>query len=761
MPFIPSQPEHDVQMRSLYVPPKIVEKKQLRNVDRDNKIRIRTYTDFFMKDGHPCRNIFLTGEPGTGKSTFLQNLALQWSTCQRVGADRDIGAHSDVEGDFEDTDTLNRIEFLFHLGLRNANHYCDYVDIIRDQLLRNIYSSKEIYRACRLVESVLESPTSCIVSDGLDEWAHPINGSCHCPSRVKGWTPLICQPHSATIVTTSRPWRLAQLPPSESKTEKHLEIEGVENVEKLGEKIVNVLNKETETSIKFSDIEQRVRESNVHHLLTTPILLLQIVCLHFDGMQLSNSQSKTYASIVEMLIGRQSQDISGISVEAPLDLQKIFSEHFNIRRYWRYFLAVAREAFKQLFPLHGHPSVVFSSDSSGLGTNEKTFALQCGILTEKMSKSFSSHRSHLSFINRSWQEFLAAVYMSENEDLFETVIAPRYQSQTYDVCINDLSQVFVFICGLNIRVAEKMSTLMNTHLTISKSNQRNTSEDFTNLVKKGLHEAESNGFQDYTLSLSYMSFCVKPNEDQNVCIRLIEMNKPNLVSVTIDGFNNDLSSLSHCSALQQLELHYTNLAEQELVPPQTITSIDLNNVTATRGLASLEHCTNLQSLRFLTTDLGDQTLLLPDTVTDINLQSVKMSGGLDLQHCENLLEFTLQDTNLGDNDLILPVNITSIYMNGVTIPKGFKLQGCTQLQSLTLHKTDLRDNKLLLPANIKSIHFDEVTVTGGLESLQYCEQLQDISLNITDIGDHELLLPTNLSSLELYGVKMTGLSWQR
>jgi len=66
---------------------------------------------------------------------------------------------------------------------------------------------------------------------------------CLCISKIKGRTPVICQPHSATIVTTSRPWRLAQLPPIDSMIEKHMNIEGTGDVDELGKHFVNVLNK--------------------------------------------------------------------------------------------------------------------------------------------------------------------------------------------------------------------------------------------------------------------------------------------------------------------------------------------------------------------------------------------------------------------------------------------------------------------------------------------------------------------------------------
>jgi len=147
MPFIPSMQEYEVPMRQLYVAPKIVKKDDKNN----SEVRIKTFTDFLMKDGYLCKNIFLVGKPGTGKSTFTQNLALQWSELQlkSVLVAGDTKWKSD--DNFLDNNTLNMIDILFYVSLRDANDLCSYVDIVRDQLLVHIYSPSELHQATTLV----------------------------------------------------------------------------------------------------------------------------------------------------------------------------------------------------------------------------------------------------------------------------------------------------------------------------------------------------------------------------------------------------------------------------------------------------------------------------------------------------------------------------------------------------------------------------------------------------------------------------------
>jgi len=110
-----------------------------------------------------------------------------------------------------------------------------------------------------------------------------------------------------------------------------MDIEGTGDVRKLGDKIVKVLNEQTGKGIVFQDIEENVQENSVDHLLKIPILLLQIVCLFFDGREVSNSQSKIYASIFDMLISRKPQkSTEGISLNTTQ--LRLFSDKMNIRR---------------------------------------------------------------------------------------------------------------------------------------------------------------------------------------------------------------------------------------------------------------------------------------------------------------------------------------------------------------------------------------------------------------------------------------------
>jgi len=759
-------------MHELFVSPKIVLKDNKRAANRNSEEKeIRSFADFLSTEVSQCKRIYLVGEPGSGKSTFLHFLALKWSEQHIQPSSVDCRGNRPLDDGFQDNKTLQQIDFLFFVSLRGANNYCRYEEIIRDQLLKHIYTlESEQEQADRIVKRVLASPTTCIASDGLDEWAHPTQGSCLCPPEMKGPTPSTCETVSAKIVTSCRPWRLAQLF-NDSMIEKRMNIEGTGNVDELGEKMVNVLNKENgeHQLMDFSKFKQCIREKNVAYLLHTPIILLQFVCLFFNGKGIPYSQCKIYASIIDMFIGHLSkQHLEGGSVHQT-KLQ-VFYDMMNIRKVWNHFVDIAKVAFDQLFPKQGHSAVVFDSKSRKLNEDSKRFDLKCGLLTENKLKSFSDCSCHLSFTHKSFQEFFAAIYLSEHEELFETVIEPRYQPHGYNeyhTCMYDLEQIFVFMAGINAKLAEKMSILMKSHIDTldfkKLSYVDSPSHHLTRLMASVLREADNNDLRDINLCLRYMNLEVKTSDDLDIYQRLISMNKAQLLSLSVIDYKNDLNnfeSIQTCTQLQHLTLASVNLGEHELVLPDNITHITLNDVTMTGGL-SVQHCTQLQHLTLIGMDLGEHELVLPDNITHITLKDVTMTRGLSVKSCTQLHHLTLTGVNLGEHELVLPDNITHITLKAVTMTGGLSVQRCTQLQNFTLIGMNLGKHELVLPDNITHIMLKDVTMTGGL-SVQHCTQLQHLILTGVNLGEHELVLPDNITHITLKAVTMTGeLSVQR
>ena len=70
------------KLRDMYRPPKILEMcKEIRTFKKTEK-QVNTYKGVFLTDNTVNPRIFIQGEAGSGKTTFLAKLALDW--CEGV-----------------------------------------------------------------------------------------------------------------------------------------------------------------------------------------------------------------------------------------------------------------------------------------------------------------------------------------------------------------------------------------------------------------------------------------------------------------------------------------------------------------------------------------------------------------------------------------------------------------------------------------------------------------------------------------------------
>jgi len=391
----------------------------------------------------------------------------------------------------------------------------------------------------------------------------------------------------------------------------------------------------------------------------------------------------------------------------------------------------------------------------------------------------------LSFTHKTFQEFLAAVYISINEELFETVIKPRYavvDQFSLDRCFSDLGQVFIFTCGLNIQIAEKIATLFNIHYRSDILQMRVPYTPFYKYctrILNGIAEADENGFKHFNFPVQCIDMEIKNEYDASVCCRLLDMNIERLVYVFICWYRRLF-----------IFKHYDKRLK----------------VQSTLQLC-LHKCTQLQRITLLNLDLVDQQLLLPDTLTNIEIKDVKVTGGIYLQYCsllqtlklkgvpfgknelflsaqnfKHLQELELVDMDLGDQEMLLPNSITSLCLVRVSTASGrngdrntsaqqqhnkhsafmsfmdypclgpLMLQNCKKLKHIVLKRIRMNDHELLLPESITSITIDSVNGSKDVKlPLQHCTSLQKLDLAGVKLGD-KLVLPDSITELELFDV---------
>ena len=784
--YVPTNDSKTCAFRDIYVLPKLVKKDHRRIEDEGDmvkRVNVKKYGEIFKDNNKErmYRNVFVVGEAGSGKSSFSQNIAYLWSEENK----KDAADHQFQ--DFSDVDIIRDFDFLFHVTLRDACGHCDLVDIINDQLLCRLYTDKDKRKnAYSLVKEVLvEETCHClIVADGMDEWSHPKEcGEIKCTDKEKGIRPLIHQRNRATVLLTSRPVGFKKIP--EHKVDNYLEIEGAKDVQQLGSNILKVLNGNTGTR-RFDEFQTIVKENKMWDMLSqSPILLIQQLCLWFDKQALSKSVSITFARLFDMLIKRGNE---GTSKNENLDINcpSLLSNMKNINTHWQNFAELCKFAFEKLFASDGYSAVTFSSDDCN--EDLKQFAVKCGILTEKKSKSVSENSHHLSFHHKTFQEFLACVHLSLHDDLLATDIEPRYSS--YYKAHAALEKIFVFMCALNGNTAVKMSVFLNE---LDKG-------DPNLLISKGFREALYAGNTDIQLvcprritidepcntDIDCYSKWIKKNTERIDMIKLRRceqllhqdckflMNIHNLVYISLNETQlGDLrlqlpsniiklelnrvtmargDVLHDIPHLQNVVLNYINLGELQLHLPSSVTAIHLWNVTTQRG-DFIHDLPQLQEVRLYNMKIDDLKLSLPKSVTTLSLNMVSLTRGDFLNDLPLLKHVRCESMSLGNIQLHLPSSVTTFWLDKTTLMRKDFLNDLPELQEVTLWNMHLYDPNLELPSSDPDISPQEVSLRGDV--LQHLHPVKTIKLWNIQIDGFQLPLLSNVTTIVLSRVTMT------
>ncbi|XP_052760978.1 uncharacterized protein LOC128203558 [Mya arenaria] len=679
MPISPILGEKNAKLRKFYVAPKIVEKDHRKIGKIDNKEsgqKIAKFSDVFIKEIQLLRNVFLVGEPGNGKSTFSVMCALDW-THQYLPAEENVG----IKTSFADPEFFKEFAFLFHITLRDSGKTCDLAQMIKDQLIRKIYHEKDADDGYRLLQTVLESETCLIIADGLDEWTHPENVNCTCKTEEKV-IPFRNSANKATLLTTTRPWRMSQFRVQDSKIDKYLEIEGAADTEQLVENIINILNEGNKDEMTLEAFMKMVSAKGLKGLLSAPISITQLVCLWFEGKSLTDSKCDIYAGVINMLSCRLKCMQSGNNIP-EIELPSVLKEHECFLQNPMVYLALAKLAYTTLFSECRDSSVVFSNKTVNalLSREQVEFALKSGLLTEKKSNSLIKRSSHFSFFHKTLQEFLAALHLCLNENDYSQ-LSNKYEQDNKENILGDVSQTFIFICGMKPELGVQMSSWINSSRPPYRpSIDSEEAELLRHLILSGHREAKANNYGDIPLYLAH--FLIHSDADFVVLKKLMMINKERIQSLFIYECNDQINveelqevitsssdslkkvtlwkgngqfDLSQCHRLEHLRIVGRNTTRVQ-VDPTHITTCDLYSVSSNVEMYifrlfkhdqrwsklqrvelgevknvqllvdTLPSLPQLQRLEILNTDLGELHLLPPASITDIKLVRVKMTAG--------------------------------------------------------------------------------------------------------------------------------------
>ncbi|KAH3706293.1 hypothetical protein DPMN_065678 [Dreissena polymorpha] len=387
---------------------------------RNTEQTVDTYNDMFYKDNTLSDRVSIQGDPGMGKTTFLAKLVLDW-------CDSD-SKEPEPSSKFSDVETLQRFRFLFHIQLRDAVGQSKVSDMIKTQIIDEIFfNENQQVEAYDLLGSIMERETCLVTMDGLNEWTDQTKGN---PIPK-----LYSLSRQCIVLTTSRPWKMADKRIRDSEIGTLIEAVGITDTEQLTQNMLRSLTEDDQVS--YNEFMAYVEERNLNHFMASPWMLTLLVNLWVDKTFLSGSLCEINKVMIYTLLNKELPNEG--STEPISSENDVFEHHTEICN------ALARVAFNYTFG--PDKSLVLSKNEllrpEMLSKKQLEIAIKSGVLNERHCISAASCKSHVLFVHETIQEFFAAshiAYLSEekNTDVFS--------ERNYNVL--EISQVIIYLSGL-------------------------------------------------------------------------------------------------------------------------------------------------------------------------------------------------------------------------------------------------------------------------------------------------------------------------
>ncbi|XP_052772988.1 uncharacterized protein LOC128211905 isoform X2 [Mya arenaria] len=686
----------DEAVEKVYEEPKLT----VKEIGKDKEDDLSEVNDIFRnKEGTMAKTIFVEGEPGSGKSSLCKMIVHDWCETKHDG-------RTETEGH----ELLSRFEFVFYIILREAKDECQ----VKKMILKNIINRIGLDNPSteELLGDVLKSNTCLLLLDGLDEWQHPER--CFFDERI---------PHVETrwenciILITTRPYKMAELKISRSRIGKHVMLKGVLNPERLIEKVVSSLNafyergqshdaKGSKVPLNHKICITEIQNKNMSHFGEYPIMLVHIIWLWYKGkLAVDMKQSELY----ESLLNERWKESCGKRESAG-------SKYIDV------IYALSKIAFQKLFSKDEHSTIVFEIDEK---KNPKIeilkSSLKSGILScSNVPGDFQQYH----FLHKTVQEYLAALYLSKYFEKCCLHIKQTYKNNRRESGIS-LSQMFLFLCGLNSKAAEKLSKVMNELFTDFCDREGYNEWDlqvFQDNILQGTIELERSDIPRGKLCLQhiYLTEFDELGRDEKKATALthyVTTNQSSVISLHIDDENtknalhlgkksdNKVLDLRKFKSLKYLHLNNTTFKD--------VTGLNLNHLVECRiifitpqqapRLTSTFYKSNIKCMKKM-------KKLILSNLTDLNWlnEGSEIKGIIDMRRLANLKHLTdLGLDNLPYSDV---VNLHELRLHMLMVTFN-ELQQAPQLMStLSAHGT-CQNKREGFFSHLKDVHLKHIRMS--------------------------------------------------
>ncbi|KAH3780714.1 hypothetical protein DPMN_158535 [Dreissena polymorpha] len=561
----------DETLLDIYMPPNIQLMAKEGGYFKKTGEQILKYENLLLSDTEPNQQIFIQGEAGYGKSTFLAKLVMDWCTItSEQSAETTLpiddkttrfSSHTQMRYSnvFDDLTSLKDFKFVFHVTLRESVGQFEIEKMINTQIVDSIYSSEEDRgKAYMLLNEIMKRERCFVLLDGLDEWFG---------TKDHHNLPTLADVHSrCVLLITTRPWKMTEAKILDSQICKLLQLDGVNKVFEVSRTILGCMKDfkgRQDLDRKQSEFESYVRKFGLLEHLFSPMMLCLIVHSWTKGTELKGSICEKYSLLLECLFKKANTETNEFQ-EPPY---RCFTETQNIQPNIEHLNRLAEAAFYLLFSDSQEKALVFTITELkkfNLGQlDQDNFALKSGILSATRKSSALRSSSSFSFIHKSIQEFLAAYHIACNTNLIDDVLS-GYLNRHKDGYLG-ISQVFIFLCGLNISAANKLSGMMDEHdVDCLQPISLGSYSSLQYTILAGYREAVANQQKDIVLKLSvyYLHFdndiqdlhSIWTNNGSSVLSMVVYCDRESSPTRRESASQIEFD-LSSCMKLKSLELH--------------------------------------------------------------------------------------------------------------------------------------------------------------------------------------------------------------
>ncbi|KAL3891804.1 hypothetical protein ACJMK2_004050 [Sinanodonta woodiana] len=690
-----------------------------------------------------------SGTPaGQGKSTFCRKVVHTWCSVQKkqlnIFIDDETSDRSETSG-LKHEDEMLRFDVLLYICLRDISDEKTLMDVVYSQFPLDESQSHKSHIETLIGQAV--NNKVLLIMDGLDEM-----------DNSKSFIDKILQKRlypNLTVLATTRPWKVDELSlirPAHIDLLLDLRGFSFDNSMLFAQRMFDKYYNDESAIAKFK--EDISKTDVIRSLIHVPLLLLFIVQVWYDRKSFAQTIHELYLEMLDVVVNRYMKNKKRIGKYQGMQDQKwpLESTTFNanpklsklslVKHFGADFLAALCEvAYHFLINHCREASLVFDEEVLlGLlgkeGTSKLQRALDLGILSKSESRSKFCEKIRLTFLHKTVQEFLAAIYICCREDRCNMFLDSL---KTFDDVLRN-EQIIKFAAGISTsqcqKIFEKIYEVCDKYI-LEEYRMRDLSRLYIDCIKEARNE---------TLTLKF--YCIY-DKCENIWKELQS------------ALKNTLTTRIHLSYLY-LQSCILNYAELDCFEFQCLTMIHLKSTTV-KGKLLLSKCTHLKCLDLKDCTFDDDVLDLSESpsLEFLTLNYVKTNGKLLLSKCTNFKCLILKYCTFHDDilDLSASVCLEALILRHVTTKGKLLLSKCTHLKCLNLKNCTFDDDILDLSVSVclKDLSLKHVTTKGKL-LLPKCTHLKYFKMNTCTLDTVVLDLSESicLEDLSLKNVTTKG-----